>query len=331
MMAMPTRVLVVAGGSRPALGAGARELLALGRTLADGLGGTVDFLLLGADAAAVVAEAAAAGADRVCKVAGADRPGYHPEQFAQIVQAACRELSPCLILLPHTPFGQDLAPRLAFGLEVHWASNCVGAEILGGEVRCTRNIVGGKVQVIEALDGPVVMTLRPKSVDAPAPQSDRSAVLVEVAPPSATGDGAVVLLERHHEEGGAAAQLEQAEVIVSGGLGMGSAKAFEQVRALAAALGGTAGASKQAVDRGWVPPDWQVGITGVTVAPRLYVAVGISGALQHMAGCLKSKMIVAINKDREAPIFRHARYGMVAEWEQVLPVLLDQLRVAEAD
>jgi electron transfer flavoprotein alpha subunit len=127
------------------------------------------------------------------------------------------------------------------------------------------------------------------------------------------------------EDGGAAEELEQATMVVTGGLGMGSQKAFDKLGELAKVLGASLGGSKQAVDRGWIAASRQVGLTGTTVAPKVYFAIAVSGALQHMAGCQKSKIIVAINKDSEAPIFRFARYGLVANWEDVVPELLARL------
>jgi electron transfer flavoprotein alpha subunit len=324
-MTAGTNVLVVADGSQGSLTGAGRELLALGRSIADGLEGSVAFLALGVEAAKVAHEAAAAGADRIYDVGDADRAGYHPELFAAVVLAACREWAPRIIVFSHAALGLDLAPRVAFGLGARWATNCVGVTVEAGALRCVRNEVGGKVQVVEAIDGQAVVTLRPKSVDVPPPQPARHAATVAIAAPVATAGDGIRFVERHQEEGGAAAELEQAEVIVTGGLGLGSREAFEKLQMLARALGGALGGSKLAVDRGWISADRQVGATGTTVAPKLYFAVALSGALQHMAGCQKSKIIVAINKDPEAPIFRFARYGVIANWEEVVPELVARL------
>ncbi len=329
-MTTGTNVLVVSDASRGSLTGAGRELLALGRSIADALGGSVAFLAVGVEAAKLALEAAAAGADQICDVGGADQAGYHPELFAAVVLAACGELAPRVILFSHAALGLDLAPRVAFGLGARWATNCVGVTVEAGVLRCLRNEVGGKVQVVEAITGQAVVTLRPKSVDVPSPQPERHATTVAIAAPvTGAGDG-ITFVERHQEEGGAVAELDQAEVIVTGGLGMGSAQAFEKLQTLARALGASLAGSKQAVDRGWISADRQVGITGTTVAPKLYFAVALSGALQHMAGCQKSKIIVAINKDPEAPIFRFARYGVVANWEEMLPELLARLPSADS-
>ncbi len=324
-MAAGTKVLVVSDANRGSLTGAGRELLALARAMADALDGSVAFLALGAAAAKLAPEAAAAGADEIVDVPGADRPGYHPELFAALILAACRELTPRVIVFSHAPLGLDLAPRVAFALGARWATNCVGVTVEAGVLRCQRHEVAGKVQLVESIDGLAVVTLRPKSVDVPALQPERRAATVVIAAPEAAAGEGITFVERHQDEGGAVAELEQAEAIVTGGLGMGSAAAFDKLQALARALGASLAGSKQAVDRGWISADRQVGITGTTVAPKLYLAVAVSGALQHMAGCQKSKVIVAINKDPEAPIFRFARYGVVANWEEMVPALLAQL------
>lgn len=324
-MGIGTNVVVVSDGSRGHLTDSARELLASGRKIADVLGGTVDLLALGIDASNVASDAGAAGADRICMVEDANRQGYHPERFAAVVLAVCHELTPRIILLNHGALGLDLAPRVAFGLGARWATNCVGVTVEAGALRCLRNEVGGKVHVVEDIDGQVVVTLRPKSVDVPPPQPGREVSIVAFSAPTPPATEGVVFVERRLEDGGAAEELERATMIVTGGLGMGSADAFAKLHELANALGASLGGSKQAVDRGWITASRQVGLTGTTVAPRVYFAVGVSGALQHMAGCQKSKTIVAINNDPTAPIFRFARYGVVAKWEEVVPELLARL------
>jgi len=323
-MSSGKNVLVVCDGSRGGLSGAARELLALGRRIADALGGSVDLLALGLAASSVAHDAGAAGADRVCAADGADRVGYHPEAFAAIVLRACEELAPRIVLLGHDALGLDLAPRVAFGLGARWATNCMNIAVEGNVLRCDRNEVGGKVQVVEDVAGQVVATLRPKSVDVSAPQPGRQASLVTVSVPQPAAER-VVFVERRLEDGGAAQELEQAEIVVTGGLGMGSAEAFAKLQDLADALGASLAGSKQAVDRGWIPANRQVGLTGTTVAPKVYVAIAVSGALQHMAGCQKSRTIVAVNSDPAAPIFQFARYGVVAKWEELVPELIARL------
>ena len=323
-MSGAANVLVVTEAGRGLSGTG-REALALGRSLADSLGGRVDVLAFGAVAAALAGDVGAAGGDRIAVAEAAAGDGYHPAAFAALVISACGEWGTRFVLFAHDALGLDLAPRVAFGLGVRWATNCTGARLEGAALLCQRNEVGGKVRVVESIDGGAVLTLRPTSIDVPPPQAGRQAALVALSPAAPPAPDGVTFVARQRGQGVAADELAKASIIVSGGMGMGSTEAFACLRALADALGGALGGSKQAVDRGWLPADRQIGLTGTTVAPKVYLAVALSGALQHMAGCQKSKIIVAINSDAEAPIFRFARYGVVAKWEEIVPELLERL------
>jgi len=327
MSAMANGVLVIADGGRHPLSAMTREMLALGRRLAAGPGGPVGLLVFGRAPAEVAVAAGAAGADRVYGMSGSDAAGYHPETFAALAASLCQAVGPRTVILPHGPMGLDLAPRLAFTLQAPWASGCADATVEDDKIVCTRSQVGGKIVVREAYSGALVLlTLRPKCVDALSPADGAPAEVIDVPAASVPSDQRIVFQERVTRPVGVVEELEQAEVIVSGGRGIGSPEGFTQLQELAEALGGRLGASKMAVDRQWVPQERQIGMTGTTVAPRLYVAVAISGATQHLLGCRKSKVIVAVNKDPAAPIFQYAHYGIVGKWEEVVPELLKQIR-----
>ncbi|HXR36462.1 MAG TPA: electron transfer flavoprotein subunit alpha/FixB family protein [Candidatus Binataceae bacterium] len=329
MTAAANGVLVIADGGRHPLGATTREMLALGRQLTAGLGGAVGLLVFGRAPAEVAGAARDAGADRVYRVPGCEAIGYHPETFAALAVALCRTVTPRAVILPQGPLGSDLAPRLAFMLQAPWAVGCEGAAIEDSKFVCTRSQIGGKIRIQEAYSGDlVVLTLRPKCVD-PLPLADGApAEIVELPLAPALDGQRLVFEERISRPVGVVEELEQAEVIVSGGRGIGSPEGFTQLEELAQALGGRLGASKMAVDRQWVAQERQIGMTGTTVAPRLYVAVAISGATQHLLGCRKSKVIVAVNKDPAAPIFQYAHYGIVGKWEEVVPELIRQVRAS---
>lgn len=318
-------ILAIADCSHGGLTPIASELLTLARELADATDGTVWFMPFGVEASSLTNAAAAAGADMVANVPDAAQAGYQPEFFAAAAIAVADEADPDLVLLAHSPFGQDLAPRISFARGVRWAGGCVDVKRQRQGFACVRAEVGGKVMVTETAAEGAVATLRAKSVDVAPSDATRSAEVVEVPVGDFVESASIVFDHRHFDEGGAAAELEKAEIVVSGGLGLGGEAAFDKLQALATSLSGVLGASKQAVDRGWISADRQVGLTGTTVAPKLYLAIGISGAPQHMAGCQKSKAIVAINKDPDAPIFAYARYGIVGDWEEIVDALAGQL------
>ena len=325
---MAADVLVVAEIAHGALSAHTREVMTVGREIANGLGEELAVLLAGEGVQQHAEEAIAYGADVAWTV---DDPGlglYQPDLFLSVVHQACRLRSPRLVVLPHSPLGCDVAPRLAYRLGSRWGPGCVGLRLddASDAVVQTRLLYGGKVQVDEVVDAtPPVVSVRSKSYDAATTDASRTgrveALAVEVGNP-----GRVRTIERRAQDRGITDELREAEVIISGGRGMASAEAFDVLAEVAEAMGGTVGASKAVIDAGWAPAERQVGLSGVTVAPRLYMAIGVSGATQHMMGCNKAKLIAAINKDPEAPIFQFAKYGIVGEWQKVLPPLLAGLR-----
>jgi len=239
---------------------------------------------------------------------------YHPEAYLAAVTQLVREICPRVVLMGHTDLGRDLAPRLAF-------------DASSKALRLTRPVFGGKAHGLYTLSGaePSVVTLAQKVFEPAAGHPDQAAEVVTFAPQVDSASFKTSVAERV-EDASEGIKLEDAAVIVSGGRGIGSAEGFAQLRDLAAALGGAVGASRAPVDNGWVPTNLQVGLTGTVVSPDVYLAIGISGAAQHMAGCSSSRTIIAINRDPEAPIFQRAHYGAVADWKEVMPALTDKCK-----
>ena len=240
---------------------------------------------------------------------------------AEVLASLLGQTSPAAVLLPSTAEGKEIAARLAMRTRSGILTDAVGVDSDG---TATQSIFGGAVVVKSRVrTGTPIVTVRPNSVTAePAPARPRTQEVEVTLPDAARG---ATVLERVVEEKGSRPALTDASVVVSGGRGLGAGENFALVEKLADALGGAVGASRAATDAGWYPHQAQVGQTGVTVSPQLYVAVGISGAIQHRAGMQTSKTIVAINKDAEAPIFELVDFGVVGDLFQVVPQLTEEI------
>jgi electron transfer flavoprotein alpha subunit len=283
------------------------------------LGGEVDLLVAGESCdEAATAATRVQGVSRVIQV---EDPAY-AEAVAEDLVALLQELVPgCgAILAASTTFGKNVMPRLAALLDVAQLSDIVA--VVGPDTFKRYIYAGNALATVQSSDATKVITVRVTAFDA-APAEGGDAVLERRDPVEPTGLARFVGRE---VSGGERPELTSARIVVSGGRGMGSGENFRIIEALADVLGAAVGASRAAVDAGYVPNEYQVGQTGKIVAPDLYVAVGISGAIQHLAGMKDSKVIVAINKDEEAPIFQVADYGLVADLFTAVPALTDALK-----
>jgi electron transfer flavoprotein alpha subunit len=284
------------------------------------LGGDIHVLVAGHDAAVAAGEAAKVAG--VKKVLHADAPHlgeFLAENLAALIVSLGKNYSH--ILAPATSTGKDVMPRAAALLDVQQISDISAVE--GADTFVRPIYAGNALATVKSKDPIKVITVRTTAFDAVAPTGG-SAQIETITPPGDSGLSAFVSREVSKSE---RPELTAAKIIVSGGRGMGSGENFTKVlEPLADKLGAAMGASRAAVDAGFVPNDWQVGQTGKIVAPDLYVAVGISGAIQHLAGMKDSRVIVAINKDEEAPIFQVADYGIVGDLFQVVPSVVEELK-----
>jgi len=303
------------------------ELVSEGRRLADALGQELTVVLLGADIKDKAGEFGAYGAD---KVLVADDPRLEPyttDAYVSVISQLVKANDPALLLLGASVQGKDLAGRLAARLDVAMAQDCTAFAVEEGNLVATRPIYAGKAyaKVTFVNSWPQLATARTKVMAVNEPDPSRTA---EVSDATFTLDDAELktkVVEALRDESGKV-DLTEADKIVSGGRGMKGPENYNILEELADVIGASVGASRSAVDAGWRPHTDQVGQTGKVVSPNLYVACGISGAIQHLAGMSTSKIIVAINKDPDAPIFQKADYGVVADLFDVVPALTEEAK-----
>jgi electron transfer flavoprotein alpha subunit len=305
----------------------AAEALGAGSRLATALGQELSAILVGSGVGALAQEVIARGATEVYVADAPFLQDYATEPYLQAIEAVVRQLVPAVVLMGQTPIGRDLAPWLALHLDTGATMDCMalGVDPDTKRLLMTRPVYGGNAQAVQICrTDPQVVTIRPKAM-APATKDEaRQGQVVDVTAavePSACG----ARRRERKVEPTDGIKLEEARVIVAGGRGIGSASGFQQLAELAALLHGALGATRPPCDQKWVADSRQIGITGKIVSPDLYVAVAVSGASQHVSGCSSSKVIVAINKDPEASIFRVADYGIVDDWKAVVPALISSL------
>ena len=299
------------------------EALGEATRLAAALGGPV----VGVCAAAAdpgLAALGTAGAGEVLFASHEAFAAYDPAGYLAAVLAAIEHVKPVAVLFPASAIGRDLAPRAAARLGVGLAADCTALAVEGGRLVATRPVFAGKaLQRVAFARSPAIASLRPKMF---APVAAAAAAPVTPLAVAFDAGAARARVTGTTQSGVGNVDLTEAEVIVSGGRGLKAPENFGILESLAAALGGSVGASRAVVDAGWRPHGDQVGQTGKTVAPKLYIAVGISGAIQHLAGMTSSRCIVAINKDPEAPIFKVADYGLVGDAFEVVPALTEAVK-----
>lgn len=327
---MACKVLVVAEQEGGTVREITWELLGAAHLMAKAAGwgvGEIKALLLGHGIEKAAREIAGRGAQEVIAADGEALANYTSDGYDRVIEAQARTEAPEIVLFGHTPNGWDVAPLVAAGLGAPLATECSAVAFEEGRPRFTRKAFNGKfVQVVDMAGAkPGIATLQ-RGAAAPCSVATQGTVR-QVDPQIAAADLKARFVEiRQGESGGV--DLTQAQVIVAGGRGLGSAEKFSVIRDLAAALGAQVGASRPVTDSGWLPHEHQIGSSGVTVSPKLYVAAGISGAIQHLVGMRASGYIVAINKDPEAPIFGVADVGVVGDLFEIVPALTKAVRAA---
>jgi len=300
------------------------EALSAGRRIADHLGGELAAVVLGHGVQAAAADLGRYGADRI-RVA--DHPAlaeYLNDAYCNVLATVIEAEKPAVVVFGATTQGRDLAARLSARLNAPLAVDCLAIHAEGDALQVTRPMYGGKLLADVRLEGPLkLVAIRPNAM--PITPLEKAGTIAMVA--AEPGRTRTVFVEKTLDSG--KVELTEADAIVSGGRGMGGSD-FSVLEALAGVLGGAVGASRSAVDEGWRPASDQVGQTGKVVSPALYVACGISGAIQHLAGMSSAKVIVAINKDAEAPIFAKADYGIAGDLFELVPLITAEIRKLKA-
>jgi electron transfer flavoprotein alpha subunit len=295
------------------------EVISTGKKMAGQIGGKLTALVMGAGVEAIAAQTAGYGADRILVAEEEKLKDGLSDACTQLVDQMVARFDPAVIIIGATALGKDIAARLSARLGAPLAMDCVDVRMQGDRVVATRPMFGGKVLADVSLSGsPAIVAIRSRALHAKTVQGAGKMERVTVSL-----DGtALKLVEKYMETG--KVDLTEADVVVTGGRGMGSDD-YTVVEELAKTLGGVVGASRSAVDEGWRPVSDQIGQTGKVVAPNLYIACGVSGAIQHLAGMSSSRVVVAINKDPDAPVFSKCDYGIVGNLFEVVPAITKEV------
>lgn len=307
------------------------ELLTKGRELANQLGEELAAVVIGDGVEKYFAELSSYGADKIYSVSSPAYHDYNTLAYTNAMVSLIKKYSPSVVLFPSTYIGRDLSPRISAELFVGLTADCTGLSIADGLLIQTRPAFGGNIMAdIKCPDyRPQMSTVRPNVFKKVVTRPGHMAQVVSEAIGVPAQAGKVRIMSKHFDEVGAQEKLDEAEVVIAGGRGMKDAAGFGLLDQLASELGGAVGASRAAIDLGLRPKEKQVGQSGVTVAAKLYIACGISGAVQHIVGMEHSDVIIGVNKDANAPIFNVCKYGFVGDARQLLPKVVDAIKRAK--
>ena len=306
------------------------EMLALARRLTDSMGGTVTAVAFGTGLETTGEILTAYGADQVLINDNAIFANFHAEAWLPDLSKIVVEVAPAIVLIGHSLSGTDLAPRLAYRLDVDVATGCESIDIVNGRPHMTRSCFGGLArEVVTFNKTPAVATIRSKTQEPLTPMMERVGEVKHVSSILDVNSIRSRVVNREREKA-VGVKLESAKIVIGGGLGLGGPEGFNTLNEIAELVDGAVGASRAACDLDWCPRSYQIGLTGRTVAPELYLAVGISGASHHMAGCGNSKTIVSINSDPDAAIFKSSRFGIVGNSQEIMPALVEEIRKLKA-
>ena len=314
-------ILVVAEIQKGAIREASYELVAAARGAGDH---EVNGLVIGSGVGDLASEFSSKGAGKTYVVDDAAAAGYNVEIWSKAIKAAAEASGADLVLISNTPQGWDFAPRIAAGLDCAFVSDAFKVDAKGSDFAFSRRVFNGKLDAEISTTGKTVATLQPGAMPAYEGSSDGGTEALSTDTSAGTKFVEIKIAES------TGVDLTKADIIVSGGRGVGAPEKFpEVIQPLADALGGAMGASRPVVDAGWLDHHYQVGSSGQVVAPKLYIAAGISGAIQHLVGMKGSNFIVAINKDPDAPIFEVANVGIVANLFDIIPALTDAIKAAK--
>jgi electron transfer flavoprotein alpha subunit len=300
------------------------ESISEGRRIADKTSGKVIAIIIGSGIDDLVSIPGKYGADVVLKADNDKLNNYNPSYYSEIIAKTAEAQEASIILMPATTRGRDLAPRIAAKLDAGLASDCLQLIVDDNKFEAERPLYAGKVNARISVDSAIkIATLRPNVFKAQEPDNSKSAAIDDISIPDISSR---MELKEFRTTESSKMDITESDIIITGGRGMKGPENFKILEELAGLLGGVVGATRAAVDAGWCPHSDQVGQTGKTVSPNLYMMAGASGSIQHWAGMSGSKCIVAINKDPEAPIMKKADYSIIGDLFEVVPVLTEEIK-----